>query len=123
MNRSYTNLSDIYNGPSKTTSIEYLMGSEEELPTISFNDINPSAGHDNSGRHTHDIKSVACKIRCTDILEHITTCPVCSKLYKPVDQDNYKQPTLNKHYALIGLIFGILLILILILLKIVLSKK
>jgi len=30
-----------------------------------------------------------CEIRCTDILSHITMCPVCSKLYKEVDKNHH----------------------------------
>ena len=29
-----------------------------------------------------------CEIRCTDILNHITMCPVCSKLYKEVEKNH-----------------------------------
>ena len=38
------------------------------------------------GDSSHDISErESCVIRCTDILQHIKTCPVCSKLYKPVN--------------------------------------
>lgn len=39
-----------------------------------------------------------CEIRCTDILNHITMCPVCSKLYKEVEKNHrhQQQPQTNK---------------------------
>jgi hypothetical protein len=40
----------------------------------------------NSSRGTTNPES--CVIRCTDILQHIKTCPVCSKLYKAVNENH-----------------------------------
>ena len=42
--------------------------------------------------NTNERKSLPpCEIKCTDILNHITMCPVCSKLYKEVEK-NHQQP-------------------------------
>lgn len=123
MNRPFTNLSDIFGEDSyhsKTTSLNDLIGYDEPLPKITFNDSNHARGRP----HSHGEKSIACKIRCTDILEHITTCPVCSKLYKPTDNEQYHdKPVVNKNIVCATLLIGILLIIIILLLKIVLTKN
>jgi hypothetical protein len=123
MNRSFTNLSDIFGDDScsgQTTSLDQLFGRDEQLPIVTFVDNN----HGHSHGHGHG-KSTACKIRCTDILEHITTCPVCSKLYKPVDNEQYheQQPVNSKNMVLSGFFLGILLLILLMLMKVVISNK
>jgi hypothetical protein len=38
-----------------------------------------------------------CEIRCTDILNHIVMCPVCSKLYKEVEKNHSHQQQPHSH--------------------------
>jgi hypothetical protein len=117
MNHSVTSLSDLFDDYDDSTDLYYL---SREMPIVTVVDDGHSHGRD----HGHG-KSTACTIRCTDILEHITSCPVCSKLYKPVDHELYHEqpPIVNKNMVLYGFFVGILLIIILILMKIVIGNK
>jgi hypothetical protein len=135
MNRSFTNLTDLFDDSCSvqhTTSLHDLMGDDEALPVISFVNTNREHNpHSHSHAHSHgDSQTIPpCTIRCTDILEHITKCPVCSKLYKPVDngqQYNTRGTSFdnNKKYKLtFAFVTGIMLIIILILLKTLLVGK
>lgn len=58
---SHTNISDLYS-------------------TDSWNEH----GHGHDHGHKESGRRSPCVIRCTDILSHIKTCPVCSKLYMPM---------------------------------------
>jgi hypothetical protein len=86
------------------------------------------------------VKPESCVIRCTDIMQHIRNCPVCSKLYKPVKQSHpvyddcvdgncnlktYNQPksTMNNEKNVNVMLIGMFLIIILLLIKILFNKQ
>jgi hypothetical protein len=130
---SFTNLNDLYKEYSDVlpgrTSISDLMNQEGIPPPISFKNMDPgSVIQQAPDKNTQQ----PCTIRCTDILKHITTCPVCSKLYKQVTssdvQENYSAPKESSDFlqkngkSIFIFVVGILLIIILLLIKALLSK-
>ena len=130
MSASFTNLSDLYNYDNdyrslNTTSLDDIMN-DDILPRISFvNTIQPIE-NDSIGQANKFT------IQCTNILDHVNTCPVCSLIYKsPTDnREQYKNPPSNgddkekklNNYKLI-IFIGILLIIILLLIKQLISKR
>ena len=81
---SFTNIDDLYG---KDESDDHLYGFPNQTSVTPLSTLFASA----------EIKSrPPCEIRCTDILNHIVMCPVCSKLYKEVEK-NYQPQHQPQH--------------------------
>jgi len=84
----FTNIDDLYNDEGDNNSYGSYKVPVTPLSTLFA---------------TSESKSVMrppCEIRCTDILSHITMCPVCSKLYKEVEKNHgeHHHPALKEHF-------------------------
>ena len=69
----FTNIDDLYNENDNNEQYETTV---TPLSTLFANSESKS------------VMRPPCEIRCTDILSHITMCPVCSKLYKEVEKNH-----------------------------------
>lgn len=93
----------------------------------------PSHGHGHGHGHGGEIRS-PCVIRCTDILSHIKTCPVCSKLYMPIpdqgsgkwtceDGSCYKTPVGSVSQKTVNICVVLVIIFILLLIKVIMGQS
>lgn len=70
--RSFTIITDLYNDKASNLTFE-------------DNTTQPPYSYLDDRRHEDEQHHQPCTIRCTDILKHITDCPVCSKLYQKIE--------------------------------------
>lgn len=128
-------------GPEAITSIRDLFFRDDEQNHEHSH--NNEHEHEHSHDNEHEHHSPACVIRCTDILEHIKTCPVCSKLYKHVEpikksweckdencyrnkswyKDSKSSSGSSKNNQTTIVMGGLFIIMILLLMKILISMK
>lgn len=123
---SHTNISDLYNTDSWNGHGHghgYGHGHEHDH------------GHGHDHGHKESGRRSPCVIRCTDILSHIKTCPVCSKLYTPMptqgsgkwtceDGSCFKTPGMSGiSQKSINIVIALLVVFILLIIRFIMMKK
>jgi hypothetical protein len=96
-----------------------------------YNDT-PKHGSGRVRSHGDETRS-PCVIRCTDILSHIKTCPVCSKLYMPIPSQGSGKWTCEEgscyktlpgvSQKTVNIIIALLILFIIILVKVMMGQS
>lgn len=85
---NFTTIDDLYNDEGVYDSIH---SSSYETTVTPLSTLFASA-------EKKSVMRPPCEIRCTDILSHITMCPVCSKLYKEIEKNHNHHHSEQQHH-------------------------